>query len=224
MFDCSPPATASERATGTGLMRVLVVDDLVSVDRPPGVTLRSESGSSSIIIRFSSMAHAPAALHGVDLAVLDVAVLERDGLHPLRRLLGANPRVGVLVIATSLSVGLPAHTPEPSAPELSKTSPRIAQVIRTLGHLALDVERRRLTRQHSRDPQARTGVARLTARERDVLTALADGLTDREIAQRLSVSTDTIRKHMVHILAKLRVHSRAQALVFAVRHGVVTID
>jgi DNA-binding NarL/FixJ family response regulator len=203
-------------------MRVLVVDDLGSVDWPPAVTLRSESGSS-IIIRFSSMARAPAALHGFDLAVLDIAVLERDGLHPLRKLLAANPQAGVLVVATSLSVGLPARTPEPAVPDLSKTSPRIAQVIRTLGHLAFDVERRRLTRQSSRDPQARTGVARLTARERDVLTALADGLTDRQIAQRLSVSTDTIRKHMVHILAKLRVHSRAQALVFAVRHGVVTI-
>jgi two-component system nitrate/nitrite response regulator NarL len=203
-------------------MRVLVVDDLGSVDRPPAVTLRSESGSI-IIIRFSSMARAPAALHGFDLAVLDIAVLERDGLNLLRKLLAANPQAGVLVVATSLSAGLPARTPEPAAPELSKTSPRIAQVIRTLGHLALDVERRRLTRQRSRDPQARTGVARLTARERDVLTALADGLTDRQIAQRLSVSTDTIRKHMVHILAKLRVHSRAQALVFAVRHGVVTI-
>ncbi len=66
-------------------------------------------------------------------------------------------------------------------------------------------------------------LARLTPREREVLQALAEGLNDKEIAQRLYISNETARTHMVRILRKLEVDSRLQALVFAVRHGAVTI-
>ncbi len=65
--------------------------------------------------------------------------------------------------------------------------------------------------------------SRLTVREREVLQALADGLSDREIAARFNVSTKTVRAHMANLLAKLNVDSRLQALIFAVRHGVVEI-
>ena len=72
--------------------------------------------------------------------------------------------------------------------------------------------------------EARQAISELTPREREVLEALADGLDGKEIAQRLNISLPTERNHMASILAKLRVHSRLQALVFAVRHGVVGID
>ena len=66
-------------------------------------------------------------------------------------------------------------------------------------------------------------IARLTPREVQVLGALAEGLSDREIGARLHVSTETVRTHMVNLLAKLGVDSRLQALLFAVRHGLVTL-
>ncbi|MDP9350256.1 MAG: LuxR C-terminal-related transcriptional regulator, partial [Chloroflexota bacterium] len=72
-----------------------------------------------------------------------------------------------------------------------------------------------------RDAQAAFG--RLTPREREVLQALADGLNDKEIAQRLHISSETARTHMVNILSKLGVNSRLQALVFAIRHRAVQI-
>jgi DNA-binding NarL/FixJ family response regulator len=65
--------------------------------------------------------------------------------------------------------------------------------------------------------------ARLTPREREVLQALADGLNNREIAQRLHISVETQRTHMVNILGKLGAHSQLQALVIAVRHGIVHV-
>lgn len=55
------------------------------------------------------------------------------------------------------------------------------------------------------------------------MQALADGLEDREIAGRMYVSAGTVRTHMVSIHKKLGLNSRLQALVFAVRHGVVEI-
>lgn len=63
----------------------------------------------------------------------------------------------------------------------------------------------------------------ITSRERQVLQALSDGLSDREIAARLSISHETVRTHMVNILHKLNAESRLHALVLAVRHGIVEL-
>ena len=73
--------------------------------------------------------------------------------------------------------------------------------------------------------EARLAVESLTPREREreVLEALAEGLDSEEIADRLHISLRTERNHMANILSKLGVHSQLQALVFALRHGVVEI-
>jgi DNA-binding NarL/FixJ family response regulator len=65
---------------------------------------------------------------------------------------------------------------------------------------------------------------RLTPREREVLQALADGKSNREIADALFISVETQRTHMVNILNKLGAHSQLQALVVAVRNGIVTVE
>jgi DNA-binding NarL/FixJ family response regulator len=67
-------------------------------------------------------------------------------------------------------------------------------------------------------------IEKLTPKEREVLQALAEGLSDKGIAERLYVGVGTIRTHVRSILAKLEVQSRLQALVFAVRHGLVEMD
>ncbi len=61
----------------------------------------------------------------------------------------------------------------------------------------------------------------LTLRELDVLRLLADGLTQQEIASRLVISPKTVSSHIQRILAKLGVHSRAQAVALAHREGLV---
>jgi DNA-binding NarL/FixJ family response regulator len=58
----------------------------------------------------------------------------------------------------------------------------------------------------------------LSAREREVLHLLAEGLRNREIAERLVVSEATVKTHVRHVLEKLRLRNRAEAAVFAARH------
>ena len=61
----------------------------------------------------------------------------------------------------------------------------------------------------------------LTDREREVLTLVALGLTNREIAERLSITAHTVRSHVSRILRRLNLTSRSQAATLAVRNGLV---
>jgi DNA-binding NarL/FixJ family response regulator len=78
---------------------------------------------------------------------------------------------------------------------------------------------RLLVRSASDEPGALR--SKLTRRELEVLQLLASGLTQPEIATELVISTSTVASHIEHILDKLGVHSRAQAVAFALRSGLV---
>jgi DNA-binding NarL/FixJ family response regulator len=78
----------------------------------------------------------------------------------------------------------------------------------------------RVRRLLERLPRSPT-LERLTPRELEVLTLLADGYGQREIGERLVISSNTVGTHIQHILDKLRVHSRAQAVAAAYRNGLL---
>ncbi len=76
-------------------------------------------------------------------------------------------------------------------------------------------------RDREHELQIKEAVERLTKREMEVLQALSEGLSNKEIADRMHISVETERSHMVNILTKLSARSRLQALVIAARHGIV---
>src|SRR3954454_4476135 len=80
---------------------------------------------------------------------------------------------------------------------------------------------RAIARSSSVGPQATGAAARLTARERDVLRLLAEGLGTEAISERLYISPKTVGSHIQRILTKLDLHSRAAAVAFAYREGVL---
>jgi DNA-binding NarL/FixJ family response regulator len=170
------------------------------------------------------------SLEDVDVAIVDLALPDGDGLDLLEDL---SSRTVTLVLSASLETGRFARAVESGASSvLHKSTPikEIVDAVRRLkaGEALLSpgdvIEMLRLVnRERQEELSVRRAVERLTPREREVLQALAEGLESKEIADKLNVTVETERTHMVNILHKLGVHSRLQALVFAARHGVVQI-
>jgi DNA-binding NarL/FixJ family response regulator len=71
---------------------------------------------------------------------------------------------------------------------------------------------------------AQTAITALSQRDLHLLQLLAEGLGDQAIAERLQLQPQTVRKYLMELMSKLGAESRLQALVFALRHGLVTID
>jgi DNA-binding NarL/FixJ family response regulator len=63
----------------------------------------------------------------------------------------------------------------------------------------------------------------LTEREREILSLLAQGMRNDGIASQLYISPQTVQTHVRNILGKLRVHSKLEAVAFAVRHGAIAV-
>jgi len=71
------------------------------------------------------------------------------------------------------------------------------------------------------DSKSENLLGELTLREREVISLLAEGHATGEIAQQLSISPNTVRNHVTHILQKLQVHSRVEAVIYALTHNLL---
>lgn len=76
---------------------------------------------------------------------------------------------------------------------------------------------------HQKKKQANTKSNELTEREKDVLLCLVEGLSNKEIAERLYISDKTVKIHVSNILKKLSVKSRSQAIIYAVQNQIVAL-
>ena len=74
------------------------------------------------------------------------------------------------------------------------------------------------------DEQPAVPAPRLTDRELEVLKLVAQGMSNREIAEELFISENTVKNHVRNILEKLHLHSRMEAVVYAVREKLLDID
>jgi DNA-binding NarL/FixJ family response regulator len=173
------------------------------------------------------------SLKNVDVAVVDLGLPDGDGLNLVEDFSSSVPRITTLVLSASLEPGRLARAVEAGAAGvLHKSTPikEIVDAVRRLkaGEALLSsgeiIEMLRLIgRERQEEHDIRRAIEQLTAREREVLQALAEGLESKEIADRLNITVETERTHMVNILHKLNVHSRLQALVTAARYGLVQI-
>ncbi|HET7480760.1 MAG TPA: response regulator transcription factor [Rubrobacteraceae bacterium] len=214
-------------------VRIMVVEDHSSfrqalahmLDLEPGFSVVAEAGTLAEARKRSK--------EKPDVAIVDMALPDGEGTELIRELHKSGDRVTALVLSGSLSRRQYARAVEAGAAGvMHKTSSieEIVDAVRRLkaGESLLSLDEvvalfRDVGQEREQNRDAKQAVESLSQREREVLSALAEGLDSREIAERLNITVDTERSHFIRIFAKLGVHSRLQALVFAVRHGIVEI-
>ncbi len=162
-----------------------------------------------------------------DVVLLDVRMPNGDGLHVLGRLKLEYPELPVIMfssydnptyVARAVALGAAGYVLK------EDTRERLMEAIQLAmrGESAWTREELRRVTGALATPRVVSDVeVPLTQRESEVLRQLANGLTNKEIAQALGISYETVKEHVQHILRKIGVSDRTQAAVWAVRKGLV---
>ena len=214
-------------------IRILLIDDHAVFRQSLAFMLEREP-DLTVIAQADSLAEAraiPAATRAeVDVAVVDLRLPDGDGTDIIREMRAADSRGHAIVLTADTDKLHHARAIEAGAVGvLSKTAelPAVFKAIRRAHAgeaVQSSIEVMELVRiaceKRERDQETQLALGRLTPRERQVLDALVLGLDNKGIADRLYISPETARTHVVKLLAKLNVESRLQAAIFAIRHGI----
>jgi len=217
-------------------VRIMLLDDHSTFRQPLAFLLGQEPGLS-VIAQAGTLAEARAALEDddlkVDVAIVDLDLPDGSGADFVRELRTLRPKAMALILSAYADANMLARAIEAEAAGVLHKSAKLEDVLEALHRLRTGeqllssqeiIEALRLiSQERQKSGEARLRISKLTPREHEVLQALADGLSDKEIADRLYVGIGTVRTHMASILSKLELQSRLQALVFAVRHDLVEI-
>jgi RNA polymerase sigma factor (sigma-70 family) len=215
------------------VIRVLIVDDHAAFRQPLAFMLEREP-DMTVVAEAGSLAEARRVLRGADVAIVDLRLPDGDGVDLIKDLRAANRQGAILVLTAERDRKRVARAVGAGAAGVLHKSAPIEAVIDAVRRLAAGeplfspsaaIELLRLAdRLKEQDRTTREAIGRLTPRERQVLQALAEGLTNDQIAHRLGIGTETVRRHLAHTFDKLGVDSRVQALAFAVRHDLVDLQ
>jgi DNA-binding NarL/FixJ family response regulator len=162
-----------------------------------------------------------------DVVLMDVRMPELDGIEATRRILERLTATKVLMLTTfDLDEYVVAAFRAGASGFLLKTAPRdqLVAAVRTVHSgeaLLAPVSTRKLIEAFAHPSENSSLLAELTARERDVLSLLARGLSNAEIASELVVEPSTVKSHVANLLSKLNCRDRIQAVVFAYESGLV---
>jgi DNA-binding NarL/FixJ family response regulator len=204
--------------------RVLLVDDHDLIrDGLAGVFRREPSmevlGDAKTVRTALEMFHALQP----DVVVTDLQLPDGTGLDVVREVRRTRPDAGVVVLTMhSGDEQIFAAMEAGASAFVGKDAPS-AEVVKAAQHAAVSPRSflcAGLTEAMLR--RATSVASQLTAREHDVLTLLADGLSAAEIGTRIHLSESTVKSHLAKIYQKLGVTNRAQALVTAMRSGLLS--
>ncbi|MFJ1549927.1 response regulator [Streptomyces sp. NPDC088246] len=217
-------------------VRVLIADDQallrgslrVLVDAEPGLVTTSEAATGTEAVRFAEQDQP-------DVVLMDVRMPGMDGIEATRRICGspgtANVKVLILTMFDLDEYVYAALRAGASGFLLKDTPPgELLAAIRVIAAgeaLLAPAVTRRLIAEFVRRPEPSRPLRRtldgVTEREREVLTLIACGLSNTEIAERLYLGIATVKTHVSHLLTKLACRDRAQLVIVAYESGLVTV-
>jgi DNA-binding NarL/FixJ family response regulator len=210
-------------------IRVLVADDQ-SMVRAGFRMLLSGEPDIEVVAEASNGVEAvdKAARFSPTVVLMDIRMPELDGLEATRRILAADAAARILILTTfdldeyvyeALRAGASGFVLKDDPPEQLLAAIHVVAAGDALLSPAIT---KRVIAQFTRGRRASppTGLDELTDRERDVFRLIARGLSNAEIGRELFISETTVKTHITHILQKLDLRDRVQAVVLAHEAGV----
>ena len=209
-------------------IRVLVADDQSMVRAGFRMLLGGEDDIDVVAEASDGLeAVEKAARFHPTVVLMDIRMPELDGIEATRRILAADDGARILILTTfdldeyvygALSAGASGFVLKDDPPE------QLISAIRTVAAgdaLLSPAVTKRVIRQFMRIPQPTLpkGYDELSTREREVLRLIARGLSNGEIAHELFISETTVKTHVTHVLQKLGLRDRVQAVVLAYESG-----
>jgi two-component system, NarL family, response regulator NreC len=218
--------------TATSQIRILLADDhtvmrsglRLLLERQPNLTVVGEAADGREAVAF-------AAAEEPDVVVMDIAMPHLNGVEAARQIVAHNPHIAVAILSMhsdesyvirSLKAGARAYLLKDSAEadlieaihaiRLGKSffSPAVRRILKEDYMLQLDKK------------DADDTYELLTTREREVLQLVAEGQSNKDVANFLNLSLYTVETHRTHILQKLNLHSVPELILYAVRKGIIS--
>jgi DNA-binding NarL/FixJ family response regulator len=213
------------------VVRVLLVDDHAIVrrgvqaylDNLPGLEVVGEAADGRQALDLLHQRHTTGEPLP-DVVLMDLQMPRMDGVAATEAIGRAHPGIRVVVLTSfgevervhaALAAGAAGYVLKDADPAEVATAITAAAA----GEVHLDSAVARQLARRMAAPQA--GLTSLTAREREILTLVAQGQSNREIADTLVISERTARTHVSNVLTKLQLSSRTQAALLAIREGLI---
>jgi two-component system NarL family response regulator len=211
-------------------IRVLLVDDHQLLTGSLSRVLAAES-DIEVVGRAATVAEARELLGDrLDVVLMDYRLPDGTGADATRAIKQRWPTARVVMLTAladdetvleSIQAGADGYLTKDTAVDEVVSAVRSAYAGETLLPRAVIVGiAQRVATARDRGPERRQ-VEPLTPRELEVLRALTEGLSTPEICEQLFIAPNTLRTHVQNIMGKLRVHSKLEAVTFALRHGLV---
>jgi DNA-binding NarL/FixJ family response regulator len=210
-------------------IRVLVADDQ-SMIRAGFRLLLAREPDIDVVAEASNGVEAvqQAARFSPTVVLMDIRMPELDGIQATRQILAADPAARILILTTfdldeyvyeALQAGASGFVLKDDPPEQLIAALRTVAAGDALLSPAVTKSVIRKFAQLPR-PERPKAVDELTARELDIFRLMADGLSNGEISKRLFIGDTTVKTHVTHILQKLGLRDRVQAVVLAYQTGI----
>lgn len=215
----------------TKKIRLLLVDDHAVVRSGLRMLLESET-DVEIIGEAGNADEALSATEKLnpDVLLMDIGLPDRSGIDAAREVKRRTPETAIVALTIHedkeyffrmLEAGASGYVPKRAAPDELLTAIRAAAngevyIYPTMAKLLV---KDFLTQE--REERKSDTINDLTAREQEVLAHLADGATNIEIGETLSISPKTVARHRENIMRKLNLHSRTELVKYAIRKGII---